>query len=354
MNEMNRRDLMAGGAALAASTGFSSAAWARDYNLTVVSGSQIQFIWNKLIHDIFIPEVNAALQASGDKVNWKELYGTTVKRGGEIQAVRDGVADLAFVTLTAYVSELPLQNISYVVPFGALDMDKVAASYHELSEKSKAIADTYGRYDQLYVAPFPVPSYQLWTKFPVKGVEDLKGIKLGTSGLVGEWLKGTGAVPVESHFPGFYNDIKNGVYDGALTWLAVGDGLKLVEVAPYVTLVGFGAVCPAAITVSKKVWGSSPAMQAALKQAGAKYLDGLLTSQSKMETDARAKITAAGGKFRDVSPEERAKWAAAVDEVPAEWAAAVEKTGLPAKETLKQYLQALSNKGVQLPRQWKV
>jgi TRAP-type C4-dicarboxylate transport system substrate-binding protein len=354
MEHINRRDVVMGGAALAGATALAGPAWSKDYNLTLVSGSQIQFIWNKLIHDVFIPEANGVLKAAGDSANWKELYGTTVKRGGEIQAVRDGVADLSFATLTAYVSELPLQNITYVVPFGALEMGGVASSYHALCETSPAIGETYGRYDQVYIAPLPVPSYQLWTKFPVKSVEDLKGVKLGTSGLVGEWLKGTGAVPVESHFPGFYNDIKNGVYDGALTWLYVGNGLKLVEVAPHVTLVGFGAVCPAAITVSKKVWNSSPAMQKALKRGGERWLEECLKGQAKMESDARGIIEKAGGKFRDVSAQERAKWAAAVDEVPAQWAEAVEKTGLPAKKTLKDYLAALESKGVKLPRQWKV
>jgi TRAP-type C4-dicarboxylate transport system substrate-binding protein len=354
MTEFRRRDVIAGAGALAASAAMPSLAWARDYNLTIVSASPVQFVWNKVIADHFIPEVTNTLKAAGDNVTWKQLFGTTVKRGGEIQAVRDGAADLAFPTLTAYVSELPLQNLSYVLPYGAEDMNAVSAAMHELSMTEPAFRDTYARYDNTYIANYVTPSYQLWTKFPVKSVEDLKGVKLGCSGLTAGWVKGTGAVPVEQHIPGFYNDIKNGVFDGALTWLWVGAAIKLAEVAPHVTLVNFGAVCPSSITVNSKLWASSPALKDACTKGGQRYMAEVITQQQKLETDAHARISAAGGKIREVPFAERVKWAAACDEVPAEWAEAVEKTGLPAKAALKRYVGLLGSKGVKMTREWKI
>lgn len=355
MDQISRRDLLASVSALAAGAAFPGAAWAKDYALTLVSASPVQFVWNKVINDVFVPEVTAAGKAAGDNITWKQLYGTTVKRGGEIQAVRDGVADLAFPTMTAYVSEMPIQNLSYVLPYGAEDMGAVSAAMHEINLSDPGAAETYKRYDNTYLCNYVTPSYQLWTKFPVKGVEDLKGVKLGCSGLTAGWLQGTGAVPVEQHIPGFYNDIKNGVFDGALTWLWVGEAVKLAEVAPHVTVVNFGAVCPSVISINSKVWASmSPTLQAAFKKAGQSYMAGVIDAQAKLEDAARTKITAAGGKIREVSFDERVKWAAALEEVPAQWADAVEKTGLPAKAALKRYIELLAAKGVKPVRQWKV
>ena len=267
MQDLTRRDAIVWGASLAAGSLLPAAAQAKDINLTLVSASPVQFIWNKVIADVFVPEVTKAAKALGDNIAWKQLYGTTVKRGGEIQAVRDGVSEMAFPTMTAYVSELPLQNISYVPPYGAGDMGPVSAAMHELNLTDPGIAESYQRYENTYICNYVTPSYQLWTKFPVNSVADIKGVKLGCSGLTTGWIKGTGAVPVEQHIPGFYNDIKNGVFDGALTWLWVGEAVKLAEVAPYVTIVNFGAVCPSIISINSKVWaGFSPEAQSGLHE----------------------------------------------------------------------------------------
>jgi TRAP-type C4-dicarboxylate transport system substrate-binding protein len=354
MRNINRRELMAGAAALGAATTIPELAFAANYNFTVASASPVQFVWNKVIHENFIPEATKIIEANGDKVTWKELYGTMVKRGGEVQAVRDGAADLAFPTMTAYVSEFPIQNISYVIPFATDDMSAVSSAMHELSLSDPGIAETYKRFGNSYIANYVTPSYQLWTKNPIKGVEDLKGLKLGCSGLTANWIKGTGAVPVEQHLPGFYNDIQNGVIDGCLTWLSVGAALKLSEVAPHITLVTFGAVCPSVISVNSKIWASSPVLQKAFMAGGKVYMEQVIAQQAKSEGDAMKSLAAAGAKIREVSFDERVKWAGKLDEVVAEWVAEVEKTGLPARAATKRYIDLLQSKGVKMTRQWKI
>jgi TRAP-type transport system periplasmic protein len=355
MQDLTRRDAIFWGASLAAGSLLPAAAQAKDISLTMVSASPVQFIWNKVIADVFVPEVTKAAKALGDNIAWKQLYGTTVKRGGEIQAVRDGISEMAFPTMTAYVSELPLQNISYVPPYGAGDMGAVSAAMHELNLTDPGIAESYKRYENTYLCNYVTPSYQLWTKFPVNSVADIKGVKLGCSGLTTGWIKGTGAVPVEQHIPGFYNDIQNGVFDGALTWLWVGESIKLAEVAPYVTIVNFGAVCPSIISISSKVWaGFSPELRAAFMKGGEAYMREVIAQQAKLEGEAVDKLKAKGAKIREVSFEERVKWAAVLDEVPGEWAEAVEKSGAPAKAALKRYFQLLESKGIKPVRQWKV
>jgi TRAP-type transport system periplasmic protein len=353
MLNLTRRELMAGGAALGTAAALPGTAWAEDYNFTVVSASPVQFVWNKVINEHFIPEATKHIEAAGHKVAWKELYGTMVKRGGEVQAVRDGAADLAFPTMTAYVSEFPIQNVSYVIPFATDDMTAVSGAMHELSLSDPGIAETYKRYQNSYIANYVTPSYHLWTKNPINSVEDLKGLKLGCSGLTANWIKGTGAVPVEQHLPGFYNDIKNGVYDGAITWLSIGAAIKLVEVAPYITLVTFGAVCPSVISVHSKHM-ASPALQKAFMAGGKVYMEQVIAQQAKAEAAAMESLPKAGAKIRIVSFEERMKWASALDEVVAEWVDEVERSGLPARAATKRYIQLLEAKGVKMARQWKI
>lgn len=356
MHHVTRRDAIRGGTALAASLALPGAAAARDIDITLVSASPVSFVWNKVIADVFVPNVTEAAKALGDNITWKELYGTMVKRGGEIQAVRDGAAQMAFPTMTAYTSELPLQSISYVIPYGTEDMKATSSAMHELNLTDPGFADSYRRYENTYICNYATPSYQLWTTSPVNSIEDIKGMKLGCSGLTTGWIKGTGAVPVEQHVPGFYNDVKNGVIDGALTWLWVGEAIKLAEVAPYVTVVNFGAVCPSIISINSKLWATfSSELKAAFMKAGEAYMAEVIARQEKLETEAVDKIKAMGGKIREVSFDERVQWAAALDEVPGEWAEAVEKSsGLPAKAALRRYVELLAAKGVKPVRQWKI
>src|SRR5690554_3019782 len=60
MHNQTRRNVLLGGAAIAAGSMLPSASQAKDINLTLVSASPVQFVWNKTINDVFVPEVTAS------------------------------------------------------------------------------------------------------------------------------------------------------------------------------------------------------------------------------------------------------------------------------------------------------
>jgi TRAP-type transport system periplasmic protein len=60
-------------------------------------------------------------------------------------------------------------------------------------------------------------------------------MKISAPGVLGNWLRGTGANAVDGALTTFYTDIQTGVSDGVLS-LALGVlPAKLYEVAPYIT-----------------------------------------------------------------------------------------------------------------------
>src|SRR5690606_3654583 len=76
--------------------------------------------------------------------------------------------------------------------------------------------------------------YDIYTKKPLNGIADINGMKLSAPGVLGNWLRGTGANAVDGALTTFYTDIQTGVSDGVLT-LALGAlPVKLYEVAPYI------------------------------------------------------------------------------------------------------------------------
>ena len=74
----------------------------------------------KLADEFFIPEVDKRLAAANSKAKfeWTRAWGgTAVKLGSESGAIKDGIAELAFVSTIFEAPKFPLQNVSYVAPF---------------------------------------------------------------------------------------------------------------------------------------------------------------------------------------------------------------------------------------------
>ena len=96
----------------------------------------------------------------------------------------------------------------------------------------------------------------------------MNGKKLAAAGAALQWVRGTGAAPVESNMTLYYNDAKTGVIDGFMIFPSAIPGMKYPEAAPFVTKVGFGAQYAAALIINKSVYdGLPPELQTILREA---------------------------------------------------------------------------------------
>src|SRR5690606_9534231 len=100
--------------------------------------------------------------------------------------------------------------------------------------------------------------YDIYTNKPLTGIADIKGMKLSAPGVLGNWLRGTGANAVEGALTTFYTDIQTGVSDGALTLALGAMPIKLYEVAPYINRFDAGAAFSGAIAINLDTWNTLP------------------------------------------------------------------------------------------------
>src|SRR5690606_5279916 len=116
--------------------------------------------------------------------------------------------------------------------------------------------------------------YDLYTKAPIDSFDDLNGMKLSAPGVLGSWLRGTGANPVDGALTTFYTDIQTGASDGVGS-LALGVlPAKLYEVAPYITRVRIGTAFSGAVAINKDSWDALPEeVQEAMIAAGKVYTE---------------------------------------------------------------------------------
>jgi TRAP-type transport system periplasmic protein len=250
-------------------------------------------------------------------------------------------------------AKLPLSQVSSYAPFATANPPAQLTTMWELYQSVPEFRAEWEQYNLVVLGLTGTDSYDLYTKDPVASFADLAGRKISAPGVLGTWLRGTGANAVDGALTTYYTDIQTGVSDGTLS-LALGIlPAKVYEVAPYVTRLNLGTVFSGAIAVNKDSWDGLPEeVQAAMTEAGqyytAAHADDLLTRQEA----ALAAIDAAGGTIFELPADERAKWVDGLPNIAAEWVQAQDAAGRPGATFLAAYMDGLRTKGETPSRDW--
>lgn len=327
---------------------------AKTWKITVAAGHPPVFLFISAIRDHFIPYVNEHLAPLGHKIEWKEAYGgTVVKIGGELKALEAGIVEMCNVGTLFEAAKMPLHSVCFYAPFGSSSIDVLTETMVELREKIPAVRDEWAKHNMVPLGNSAVDTYNLFSKFPVKAVEDVSGRKIGTAGSMAAWLKGTGGIAVSTNLPEAYNSIQLGVFDAYIVFNSAALGIKLHEVAPNVTMTNFGAMYGGGFGINKKFFESlPPEVQKVFRDAGKFYTKKYGELATAKAENATGVMKKAGATLIPFPDEERAKWARKMPNLAAEWAASMEQKGLPGKQVVKAYLDALRAKGVKLVRDW--
>jgi TRAP-type C4-dicarboxylate transport system substrate-binding protein len=211
----------------------------------------------------------------------------------------------------------------------------------------------YDKYGLIRLAGSSFDTYDLFTTFDLKKFEDIKGKKIATAGAALQWMRDTGATPVQSNMTLYYNNAKTGVIDGFIIFSSATPGMKYPEAAPHVTRTGFGAQYAAALIVNKATFNKlPPALQKILREVGQEW-----TAQAdKVQLEAGNSGFEMAKKFKghtyELPREEQVKWANAMPNIAKEWADRATKEGLPGDKVLAAYMDAMRAAGAKPVRDW--
>jgi TRAP-type C4-dicarboxylate transport system substrate-binding protein len=344
---------------LLAATALAGVANARTYKLTIAAGQPTRAIPALAEFSKFwVPEVQKRIKAAGlkDTVEFKEAYaGTLLKPRRVLLGVQDGIADIGFVPALFHPDKLPLEQISFVTPFCTGDLAKTTNAYRELYKKLPAMAKQYDKFNVERIAGQSIDSYQFFTAFPFKKVEDLKGRKMAATGALLDMYKGLGVTTVDSNMMEYYNSTKTGVYEGFIIFGSSTIPMKYPEAAPYVTKTDFGAVYTDVIVMNKDSMKRLPKeIQKIMRDVAKEWEDigdKAAAAKAKWSFEGAQKAFK-DAKFYVLPDEERKKWAEAMPNVATQWADRMEKKGLPGKQALKIYMDSMRAQGAKCMREW--
>jgi TRAP-type C4-dicarboxylate transport system substrate-binding protein len=334
----------------------ASVAHAETFRLTIGAGHPVPAAsWVAPMQTFLQVEVKRRVeQKTPHKIEWVEAYGGSVAKLGEVlEAIETGLLDIGDVHVPFEPSKMLAYNFGYFVPFGTENVVQAGLAARKVFDAYPQLrTNLEKRFNQVYIATGAVTCYNLVTTFAWTRVEQLGGRKIAAAGPNIPWLKAVNAVPVQSNLNEAYTSLQTGVYDG---WIMIPDAtysFKLHEVARNYTITSFGAIPNTMITMNRNTWRKLPKeVQQIFLEVGREYTK-LQTEASQIKADSSIKaMKDAGTTVRELSWEEKVKWANALPNIPKEKAAEISATGLPG-EVVYAYIENLKALGVKFPRDW--
>ena len=245
-------------------------------DLTIASSHPTVIPWVGMMQTHFMAKTDEILAETGDyEINWNEAFGGTLyKANATLSSVEEGITDIGWVFSLLEPAKLPLSQMTSYAPFSTANPKIQLEVMQELMDTNAAFREEWERHNLKVLGLTGTDMYDIYTKEPIKGVADIDGMKISAPGVLGTWLRGTGANAVDGALTSFYTDIQTGVSDGVLTLALGAKPAKLYEVAPYLNRFDAAVAFSGAIAINRDIWDTLPEeVQNAMLEAGRYYTD---------------------------------------------------------------------------------
>lgn len=158
-----------------------SAASAKTFKLTAGSSHPPIVPWVQVIKDHVVPQSMARVTAAGkgDSIQWTQAYaGALYNFKNTLEGVQNGLADLGWVGTLWEPIKMPLMNVSFYAPFVTGDVKVLTAIGQQLHKDVPAMNKAWDKHNQVYLGIQVADTYNMFTKFPIKSIADIKGLSL--------------------------------------------------------------------------------------------------------------------------------------------------------------------------------
>jgi TRAP-type mannitol/chloroaromatic compound transport system substrate-binding protein len=185
-------------------------------------GKHTIVLWKQYVEAMSGGRMQLTLHDAGEIVPPTKIY----------DAVKDGMLDFGLNTPAYQKGKYPAGDLYYTLPGGVLEMNDLIIWLYGAGGKELA-QQMYG--DELIVFPLGLtPPEQIWSKKPIKTLEDIKGMKVRAAGLSMDLFQKLGASVVLLAGGEVLPALQRGLIDGAEMLEASYDmSLGLHEVCKY-------------------------------------------------------------------------------------------------------------------------
>jgi len=171
----------------------------------------------------------------------------------------------------------------------------------------------------------------LHTKKPVQNLEEIKGLKIRSTGLSAKVTEALGGVPVAMSQGGTYEALQKGVVEGTFAPIETLKGWKQAEVVKYTTAcTSVGYTTAMFVVMNRDKWNSLPPdIQKIFEDTSREWVAIHGAEWDKSDADGRAFTLSLGNEIISLSQEENARWVKTVRPIIDNYIKNKNKEGLP-------------------------
>jgi len=292
----------------------------------------------KLTYSIFFPATHGQ---AGAGIAWaKEIEQRTGGRikidvfpGGTLTSAKDcydgvvkGISDIGMSCFAYSRGRFPIMetvDLPLGYPSGAVATQVANQFFHvmqpaELSDVKVLYLHAHG------------PGL-LHTKKPVAKLEDMRGMKIRSTGFSAKVVEALGGSAVAMPQPDTYEALQKGVVDGTFTPIETLKGWKQGEVVKSTTdCMGIGYTTAMFVVMNKNTWNSLPAdIKKIFEDVSSAWITTHAQLWDKLDAEGRTFSTGLGNQIIQLSAEENARWTKAVAPIIEEFREMLNKNGHP-------------------------
>jgi TRAP-type C4-dicarboxylate transport system substrate-binding protein len=176
----------------------------------------------------------------------------------------------------------------------------------------------------------------LSTKTPVRKLEDVRGMKIRSTGLSAKVVEALGGVPVAMPQPDTYEALQKGVVEGTFTPIETLKGWRQAEVIDYTTqCTGVGYTTAMFVVMNLEKWNALPKnLKKVMEEVSEEWVTVHGEAWDKSDEEGRTYTLRQGNEIIPLSDEENRRWAEAVQPIIEEYVKTTEGKGLPGQKAV--------------------
>ena len=180
------------------------------------------------------------------------------------------------------------------------------------------------------------PPHMMFAKKPVRNLDDMKGLKVRSTGTSAKVVQALGGAPVAMPMSDAYDALSKGVAQGIICPYEAMRGFRLAEVVDNSAEYGSAYVGSNYIVMNKDTWNAiAPNDQKAIEEINNEWIEKMGKLWDELDKDGKDYFAQKGGKVGVLSKDENERWAAKLFPILDEYVQTMKSKNLPADEALK-------------------
>jgi TRAP-type C4-dicarboxylate transport system substrate-binding protein len=180
------------------------------------------------------------------------------------------------------------------------------------------------------------PPHMMFAKKPVRNLDDMKGLKVRSTGTSAKVVQALGGAPVAMPMSDAYDALSKGVAQGIICPYEAMRGFRLAEVVDNSAEYGSAYVGSNYIVMNKDTWNAiAPNDQKSIEEINNEWIEKMGKLWDELDKDGKDYFVQKGGKVGVLAKDENERWAAKLLPILDEYVQTMKSKNLPADEALK-------------------